>query len=287
MKYQGQVYRPPSEAYSYILQATIGCSHNKCTFCYMYGDDQFRIRPIEELKKDLDMARSQFSKVRRIFIADGDALIMKFEDLVELMNYIGKLFPETERIGIYGSPKSILLKSKEELEKLRDLNLGIIYLGVESGSDEILKRINKGVNREEMVEAGLKVKESKIPLSITLISGLGGRELTREHALESATIINEISPDYVGLLTLITPGNTPLYKDIEQGKFEPLNPKEVLEETKLMVENIDTKDVVFRSNHASNYINLKGVLSQEKDIIINQINQGLSMDNVDNPYRRL
>lgn len=287
MRYQGQVYRPPSEAYSYILQATIGCSHNKCTFCYMYGEDNFTIRPLAELKEDLDMARARYSNIRRIFIADGDALIMKFEDLVELFKYINELFPNLERIGIYGSPRSILLKSVEELKTLKELGLGIIYLGVESGSDEILKRVNKGVTRDEMIEAGLKVKESTIPLSITIISGLGGEELTKEHAIESASLINEMSPDYVGLLTLMTPDFTPLAQDIKAGKFQMLEPREVLEETKIMVENITAEDVVFRSNHASNYINLRGVLSQEKDMVLAQIERGLKMDNIDNPHRRL
>ncbi len=289
MNYEGMVYRPPSEAYSLIVQATVGCSHNNCTFCSMYKKDKFKIKSLDLIKEDLLEARQFYREVKRIFIADGDALAMKHEDLVEVCRTINELFPECERIGIYGSPNSILRKSLEELKELKDLGIGIVYLGVESGNKEILKNIKKGVTREEMVEAGKKIKESGIKLSITLISGIGGRKLTKDHALDSAKIINEIEPDYAGLLTLMVMPGTELYEDVEAGSFELLDPREVLLETRLMVENIGASGVVFRSNHASNYIQLAGTFMEDKDKILGQIDLGLKMSNLEDKekYRRL
>jgi len=255
----------------------------------MYKKDKFKIKSLDLIKEDLLEAREFYREVKRIFIADGDALAMKHEDLVEVCRTINELFPECERIGIYGSPNSILRKSLEELKELKDLGIGIVYLGVESGNKEILKNIKKGVTREEMVEAGKKIKESGIKLSITLISGIGGRKLTKDHALDSAKIINEIEPDYAGLLTLMVMPGTELYEDVEAGSFELLNPREVLLETRLMVENIEAKGVVFRSNHASNYIQLAGTFMEGKDKILGQIDLGLKMSNLEDKekYRRL
>lgn len=289
MRYEGSLYRPPSEAYSLIVQATIGCTHNKCTFCSMYKDKKFRVRPTEEVIEDLKIGRERYTKVKRIFIADGDALAIKNSELEKILLFIKENFPECERVGIYGSPKAILSKTDEELKRLKDLGIGIVYLGVESGSEKILKAINKGVSRDEMVKAGKKVVESGIKLSITLISGIGGKENSYEHAIESAKIINQINPDYVGLLTLIIDEGVPLYKDLQSGKFVLLSPKEVLLETKTMVENINIDNCIFRSNHASNYVSLKGTLLQDKDLILSQINEGLKLSGLEEKdlYRRL
>lgn len=289
MRYEGSLYRPPSEAYSLIVQATIGCTHNKCTFCTMYKDDQFRVRSTDEIIEDFKIGRERYSMVKRIFIADGDALVIRTKELEKILLFIKENFPECERIGIYGSPKAILSKSVEELKLLKSLGLGIVYLGVESGSEKILKAINKGVSREEMVEAGQRVVESGIKLSITLISGLGGSEDSLEHARESAKIINEINPDYVGLLTLLIGEGTPLYDDVQSGKFTLLTPKEVLMETKEMVKNINVENCVFRSNHASNYVPLRGTLGQDKDLILSQIEEGLKLSGLEEKdlFRRL
>lgn len=278
MQYEGMVYRPPSEAYSLIVQVTVGCSHNKCTFCSMYKGDNFKIKSLASIKMDLINSRKRFNSIERIFLADGDALVMKNEDLVQILKYIKEIFPECKRVGIYGSPRSILLKTVEELKELKNLGVGIIYLGVESGSEEILEHIQKGVTRDEMVNAGRMVVESEIKLSMTLISGLGGMDNSEKHARESAKIINEIQPDYVGLLTLMLHKGTPLYEDIEEGKFSLMNPRQLLKETRLMVEHIDVKrPCVFRSNHASNYINLAGTLNRDKGIILEQIDRGLEI----------
>ncbi|MDR7857907.1 radical SAM protein [Tissierella sp.] len=289
MRYEGSLYRPPSEAYSLIVQATIGCTHNKCTFCSMYKDKKFRVRSTEEIIEDFRIGRERYKVVKRIFIADGDALVLKNHELVKILSFINENFPECERVGVYGSPKAILSKTQEELKELKSLGLGIVYLGVESGSEKILKAINKGVTREEMVLAGRKIVESGIELSMTLISGIGSREYSMEHSLESAKIINEINPHYVGLLTLLVEEGTPLYDDVQTGRFKLLTPEEVLIETKIMVENLNVDNCIFRANHASNYVSLKGTLSQDKNLILSQIEEGLNMSGLEEKdlYRRL
>lgn len=289
MRYEGALYRPPSEAYSLIVQATIGCSHNKCTFCSMYKGKQFRIRSTEEIIEDLILGRKHYNNVNRVFLADGDALVIKTEELVKILQAIEVIFPECERVGVYGSPKSILGKSKEELLELKELGLGIVYLGLESGSDKVLKNINKGVNSTEMIEAGKKVVDSDIELSVTLISGIGGKKDSINHAIESARVLNEMKPNYIGLLTLLLEEDTELYKDVQNGKFELLTPREVLQETKTLVERLGIDNCVFRSNHASNYVPLRGTLIKDKKLILNQIEEGLSMNGLDGKelYRRL
>lgn len=276
MRYEGTVYRPPSEAYSLIIQATIGCAHNKCTFCSMYKSKNFRIRSLEEIYQDLYMARNNYKTVKRIFLADGDALAIKTDDLKNILLKIGEIFPECERVGVYGAPKDIIRKSIDELKELKKFGLGIIYLGVESGSEVILKDIKKGAAREEIVEAGRRVKESGIKLSVTLISGIGGQNLWKEHALESADVISKIDPDYLGLLTLMVEDDTELKRKVESGEFKLLSPKEVMLETKLLLENIHVSDCLFRSNHASNYVPLGGTLPKEKDEIIKTIDYVLN-----------
>ena len=291
MKYEGKLYRPPSEAYSLIIQATIGCSHNKCTFCSMYKEDKFRIRSTEEIIKDLLLGREYYKnvKIKRIFLADGDALIIKTEELIKIFQAINEIFPECERVGIYGSPKSLLLKSEDELDKLKELGLGIIYLGLESGSDKVLKDIKKGVTSQEMIEAGKKIKDSEIELSVTLISGIGGKEDSKEHAIESAKVLNQMQPDYIGLLTLLLEEGTELYKDVQSGKFQLLDPKEILLETKNLVKNLEIENCIFRSNHASNYLSLRGTLMEDKELILDQIEEGLKYNDYEDKelYRRL
>ena len=275
MEYIGKVFRPPSEARSLIIQCTIGCSHNKCTFCGMYKEDEFRIRPLEDVLRDLEEMSRYGQVYRRIFLADGDALILPMEHLKTLLTKIAELFPKVERVGIYASPKSIATKTVEQLKELKELGLGIAYLGVESGSDLILEKMKKGVTAEELLHQGQKLKDAGIDLSVTLISGLGGKEHTLEHATESAKFISTLQPNYLGLLTLMLEPQTELYQDIQQGRFELLTPTEVLEETRLFVSLVEGKDIVFRSNHASNYLSLGGVLDQEKERILKDIDEAM------------
>jgi len=289
MKYEGALYRPPSEAYSLIVQATIGCSHNKCTFCSMYKGKNFRIRSTEEIMEDLIIGRKHYRNVKRVFLADGDALVIKTEELIKILQGIEVLFPECERVGIYGSPRSILNKSQEELLELKALGLGIVYLGLESGSDKILKDIKKGVNSAQMIEAGRKIVGANIELSVTLISGIGGKVNSELHAVESAKILNKMKPHYIGLLTLLLEEDTQLYKEVLEGRFQLLTPREVLKETRILVEGLEINNCIFRSNHASTYVSLRGTLMKDKKLILDQIDEGLNIGGLDDKeiYRRL
>ncbi len=272
MRYEGNIYRPPSEAYSYILQVTVGCSHNKCTFCSMFKDKKFHLRKMEDVLADLEMARRYYRKVGRIFLADGDALCLSNNKLMTILNRINELFPECERTTIYGSPKDCLRKTDEELIELRDAGIGIVYIGAESGSDKVLKDICKGATREEIIEAVKKVERCGIKTSVTFISGLAGTEGWEDHAIQSGTMISEMQPSYVGLLTLMVEPDAPMYEDVQSGKFKFLSPYQVLEETKLLLENTNvTKPCVFRSNHASNYVSLRGDLPDDRDRMIYQL----------------
>lgn len=287
--YEGIVYRPPSEANSLIVQVTIGCSHNKCSFCAMYKDKKFRVRDLEDIMAELAQAKLDYADVRRIFLADGDALVLETSKLKLILLKIRELFPGCERVGIYATTNDILTKSLEELCELKELGVGIMYLGVESGSNEILKSVNKGVTAQMMIMAGCKVKESGIKLSTTLISGIGGREKISENAIESAKLISDINPDYVGFLTLMLEVGTPIYDDIQNGIFQVLTPEEVMLELREFLQNVEVTNCIFRSNHASNYMALSGTLPGDKNQLIKDINFALSGEHKyrQEEYRRL
>ena len=277
MRYEGSIYRPPSEANSLIIQVTIGCAHNACTFCSMFKDKAFRIRKLSDVLADLDSARLTYRRVEKIFLADGDALVLKNADLLIILEHIAKFFPECRRVGIYASPQDVLRKTPEELKTLYDHGLGIAYMGVESGSSAVLKAIKKGVTPEQMVEAGRKLEASGIQASVTFISGMGGREGWQEHAISSGKIISAMEPSYVGLLTLMVERGTELELDIRSGKFQVLTPEEVLVETYELLQNIHVaKTCVFRSNHASNYLSLAGDLPRDQERLLSQIKKAMN-----------
>jgi len=284
MRYEGSIYRPPSEAYSLIVQVTIGCAHNDCTFCSMFKDKQFRVRNVEEVLQDLTTARKTYKHVEKIFLADGDALVLTNEKLLVILNKIAELFPECDRVGIYGTPQDVNKKSLAELEELRDAGVGIIYIGAESGNDQVLADIKKGATRKEIIEAIKKIEESGIKSSVTFISGLAGRDNWEKHAIDSGTMISETQPSYVGLLTLMVEQMAPLYQDILSGKFKKLTPEEVVAETALLLKNVNVeKTCVFRSNHASNYVSLRGDLPMDKEKMLGQLraameNKGMLKD---------
>lgn len=275
VRYEGAVYRPPSEAYSLIVQVTIGCSHNGCTFCGMYKEKKFRIRDLKDIMEDLEQVKLTNGVVKKVFLADGDALVLETSKLKSILFKIRELFPDCERVGIYATPNDILRKSLDELYELKELGIGIVYLGVESGSDEILKSINKGVTAEKMIMAGKKVKESGIKLSTTLISGIGGNEKISENAIESAKLISAINPDYVGFLTLMLEPGTPIYKDIQNDIFHLLTPEEIMYELREFIYNVEVTNCIFRSNHASNYVALAGTLPQDKNNLLEDIDLAL------------
>ncbi len=281
MKYVQPVYRPPSEAYSLLIQATIGCSRASCTFCasWLFNKKkikQFSIRPREEIEADLTEARRIYGEnVTKIFFLDSNALIMKTEELMNLCEFSHAIYPRLERIGVYGCAKDVLEKSVEELKMLKEAGLGIIYMGLESGDDETLKLVHKGVTSAEQVKAGLMIMQSGIPLSVTIILGLGGKNRWREHARFTGIACSQINPTYLGALTLMLVPGTPLHQKTQNGEFEMLNPHEILEEMKILVKNLDLDGCIFRSNHASNYLPIGGILSQEKDEILKTIQLGL------------
>ena len=242
----------------------------------MFKDKQFRVREIEEVIKDLEMARKYYRRVEKIFLADGDALCLSNNKMMQILNKIKELFPECNRVGVYGTPKDVLMKTPEELQELRDNGIGIIYIGAESGSPKVLELINKGATREEIIEAVKKIEAAGIKASVTFISGMGGPELMEEHAIETASMISEMEPSYVGLLTLMVEYGAPIYKDIREGKFTVLTAEEILGETALMLKNIDVKKTcVFRSNHASNYVSLRGNLPEDKDVMLAQLRRAM------------
>lgn len=276
VRYKGKVYRPPSEAYSLIIQVTYGCSHNRCAFCDMYDDKHFAMRPMEEIREDFEQARRVYRRVERVFLADGDALMRKTDDLVQILGLIYGLFPECQRVTCYASPTSLQIKSEEELRLLREKGLKMVYMGLESGCDAVLERMDKGHTAAQIIAAGQKARRSGLQLSVTAISGLGSRELWREHAVETAQAFNAMNPEYIGLLTLMVEPGTPLEKWVREGSFYVLKPVEVMQEMELFLQHIDSPGSVFRMNHASNYLTLKGTLNQDRERLLQQVRQGLA-----------
>jgi radical SAM superfamily enzyme YgiQ (UPF0313 family) len=240
----------------------------------MYKDKKFRVRQLDEILKDLDEIKSKYGDLtNNIFLADGNALVLETKSIVTIIEHIKTLFPSSGRIGIYAAPKDILRKPLEDLIKLKNTGLDIAYLGIESGSDAILEEVVKGVTQAEMIEAGQKMKAAGIKLSVMVISGLGGESKWREHALESAKVVNAIQPDYMALLTLLTPKGTPLYESVQKGAFKLLSPKAILRETELMIEHLTLNDCVFRSNHVSNYLSLAGQFPVDKARLLEEVRE--------------
>lgn len=231
---------------------------------------------MEEIKADLMEAKSVYGEqVEKIFFLDSNALIMETEDLQELCRYSYEVFPRLERVGVYGCAKDVLEKTVDELKNLKKAGLGIIYMGLESGDDITLQNVHKGVTSEEQIKAGQRIMESGIPVSVTIILGLGGKKRWKEHALGTASACSQINPTYLGALTLMLVPGTPLHKQAQEGEFSLLNPHEILEEMKVLVENLELDGCIFRSNHASNYLAIGGVLSQEKEKVLRTIQMGL------------
>lgn len=269
MRYEGNVFRPPSEARSYILQCTIGCSHNRCTFCAMYKDKKYRVRTLEEIKTDISMAKMYYQDLEKVFLADGDALAMETSDLLEVVATLYEAFPSLRHVGVYAGPESILAKDMSELTALKAAGITIAYLGVETGDVQLLHDIRKGVDYDQMVEAGRKVVASGIDLSVMVLLGLAGRgERSIEHAKATAKICNDINPQFLAALTLMLVPGTVLYRKMQKGEFELPNPFEILQEMKALVQDLEVSGCEFRSNHASNYLPIKGRLPEDKEDIL-------------------
>ncbi len=273
--YDTPVFRPPSEARSFILRVTRGCAHNKCTYCNMYRGVPFQILKDEEISRQIALA-AHFGKdrVRRVFLADGDALVLPTAKLLKILQALRDTFPKLQRVSSYAAPKDILRKSEEELRQLKEAGLQLLYYGMETGDDATLKAVNKGVNGEEAVEAGRRVTASGMKLSIMVILGLAGKEGSHRHAIETAKAINIIQPTMWSALCLMLYRGSELLEQFERGEFNPLSPAELMDELYTIMENVDLpvdKHCLFRSNHVSNYVSLAGTLPRDKQRLLAEI----------------
>lgn len=282
VRYEGIVYRPPSEANSLLIQATIGCPHNKCAFCAMYKGKPFRIRTVADIKEDLRQAAAYYGQdVETLFFPDGNTIIMRTEQLEEVFGYSRELFPRLKRITVYGSARFINLKSLSELERLKSAGLSRIHSGMESGDDVTLARLNKGATASEIVEAGLKVRAAGIEQSEYVLIGAGGRERSREHSQGSATVLNAIRPEFIRLRTFIPMAGTPLYEQWQAGTFGLLTPHEALRETALFVEALEAPGSQLYSDHGSNYAYINGPMPDSKAGMLHTIEQLLQVPEED------
>jgi radical SAM superfamily enzyme YgiQ (UPF0313 family) len=270
VKYEGDIIRPPSEASSLLLQVTVGCSHNKCSFCPAYKEKKFRIKSYDEILEDVIEA-SRWRSIEKVFLCDGDALIIPQERLIQILGLIRTHIKGVKRIGTYANAKSILRKNLEELVELRELGLGIVYLGIETGNNELLKKIRKGVTAAQMVQAGRRIREAGIALSVTAILGLGGIERSIEHAIDTAKLLTDIDPDYASALTLMLVPGTQLSSEYALGHFALPGKFDLLKELAIIVEKSDFSRCYFTSNHASNYLPIKARLPEEKEETVARI----------------
>ena len=275
MRYEGTLYRPPSEARSYILQATLGCSHNLCTYCAMYRDKPFCERDLEELYEDLDEAARLYPSVTKVFVADGDPLVMDTERWLLILQSIREHFPQLRRVSAYATASNVLEKSPEELKQIREAGLSLLYIGPESGDPETLRRIVKGGTFEEHAEAAKKAHAAGMKLSVIMLLGAGGIERTEEHASESARLITEMDPEFLSALTLTIIPDTPIHRMMEKGRFELPAVPDLLRELRTMVDESRLTATIFRTNHASNYLPIEGRLPRDRETVVAMIDKAL------------
>ena len=277
MRYHGTVIRPPSEAESYILQVTYGCSHNRCTFCGTYLDKPFRVRPMDEVLQDVALASEELPDTRRVFLADGNGLVLSARRLGGILDALDSAFPLLRRVGIYANARDLLDKSDTDLAMLRRKKLEIVYLGLESGSDEVLRRICKGATAAEMVEAVQKAKRAGIRVSVIGLLGIGGAELSAQHAEETGRVVIAMDPHYLSMLTVMLVPGSQLYRQRQSGTFQLMEPEDLLTELRQVVTHLDgLSRCVFRTNHASNYLPLAGKLSRDKSRLLATLDQALA-----------
>jgi radical SAM superfamily enzyme YgiQ (UPF0313 family) len=276
MHYEGNIIRPPSEATSILLQVTVGCSRNKCTFCGTYQGERFRIKEDAVITADIAFAAQHCRRQRRVFLCDGDALIIPQVRLLKILDQIKTQLPWVTRVGAYANAKSLKIKGLDQLRRLREMGLGILYMGLESGDDETLRAINKGASAETMIAMGRKAKSAGFKLSITVLLGLAGRRRSQIHARQTGRILSAIDPDYVGALSLMLIPGTPLYEDHRQGRFQLIEPMEMLAELRTMLADTHLSQGLFHANHASNYLPIKARLPKEKATTLALIDAALA-----------
>ena len=274
LRYEGTLYRPPSEADSLVLQATIGCSYNECTFCGMYRDKRFRVRKIDDLRAEIAWARSAHGpRVSKVFLADGDALVAKSSFLLALLERLRAAFPGLARVSCYASPQALAVRSVEEMRTLHDAGLTLYYLGIESGHDTVLEKLEKGVDSAEMIRVAGKASAAGVKLSTMILLGAGGRALSEEHARESARVVNAVQPRFVSTLVMTPVEGTPLFEQAARGEVDELSPLELARELRAFLEGLELQGSIFRSNHASNYLALAGNLPKDKPKLLAALDQ--------------
>jgi len=276
MHYEGNIIRPPSEANSVLLQVTVGCSRNKCTFCGTYAGERFRIKPDSIILEDIEFAARYCGRQRRVFLCDGDALIIPQKRLLRILQAIKDRLPWVTRVGVYANAKSLKMKTLEELRTLKNHGLGIAYMGLETGDDVTLKKISKGACAADMIAMGKKAKAAGIKLSITVLLGIAGRDRSRIHAEETGRVLSAIDPDYVGALSLMLIPGTPLFDAYQAGEFPLIEPHEMLAELRTMIAGTNLSRGLFHANHASNYLPIRARLPRDKDAVLKLIDEALA-----------
>ena len=275
MYYDMPLYRPPSEAYSLIFQVTLGCSHNRCAFCIMYRKKKFRIRPWEELKADILEAALSYRGINRIFLADGDALVIDTDYMLQILNFLYEKFPALERVSAYAGPANLLEKSKEDLQRIRKAGLQMLYFGIETGDDELLVKIKKGATAQELTITAKKAIDAGFVLSATVILGLAGKKGSERHAIETARVCSAINPHYLSALTLMFEGDNRYFSRCLGKDWEMMDKLEILNELRTMIEHFHLDKCIFRSNHASNYLAIKATLNHDKERLLKEIDNAL------------
>lgn len=275
MHYDGNIIRPPSEADSILLQITVGCSHNSCTFCGAYKDKKFKIKSSEQISKDIEYASKHFTNYRRLFLCDGDALILSQDKLVKIFKEINTKLPFINRISLYASAKSIEKKTLEEIKELKDLKLGVVHMGLESGDRQVLELVKKYGSPELMVTEAQKIKNAGIKLFVTVLLGIGGVNKSEEHAISTGKVLSKMEPDYIGALTLMITENTPLYHSLNSGEFKLPDSLNILKELYLMLEHLELKRGIFFANHASNYLPIQVRLPKDKEKTLEMIKSAI------------
>ena len=275
MQYEEPLFRPPCEASSLIVQVTLGCPHNRCVFCGMYKMKKYRVRDPEEVKADLRRARLMYRHVESIFLADGNTIAMNSEKLADIISYARDLYPEAERVSSYGGARFLKGKPVEALRRVREAGLDIIYFGLESGDDEILGRMDKGVDSAGMIEAARRVKEAGIDLSVYILLGLGGEDLWRQHAENTARVLNAMQPQFIRPRTLALLPGIPLYEEAREGRFREASGETIMRELQVMLSSLEIADAWFLSDHISNYVPVYGHLPEDQATMLATVEMAL------------
>ncbi|MDL2269441.1 radical SAM protein [Desulfosarcina sp. OttesenSCG-928-A07] len=276
MHYEGNIIRPPSEADSILIEVTVGCSHNKCTFCGTFGDDRFRIKSDDIIFQDIAFASVYCKRQRRVFLCGGDVMIIPQKRLMKILGEIRRQLPWVTRVGVYANAKSLNLKTDEQLRELRQNGIGIAYMGLESGDDVTLAAIKKGSTAQRMIDMGRKARAAGIKLSTTVLLGIAGRERSQIHARETGRVLSAIDPEFVGALSLMLVPGTPLYKDHQAGKFDLIESDEMLAELRTMIAETHQTQGMFHANHASNYLPVRARMPKDKDSTLALIDAALA-----------